>query len=128
MKIRQTLLASSLAAIFLSSSISVSADTGVFVGVVYDFGSNAGPGLSVKLVSDDEDDKAVAAIGVSYFPRGARRIGVDVSAGYTFDNGLVTAGYDFVNGVPQIGIGYMDTDNGTAAAPVATPTVETDAN
>ncbi len=111
MKTYQALLASLL----LGSSISAMADTGVFVGVVYDFGSNAGPGLSVKLVSDDEEDKAVAAIGVSYFPSSARRIGVDLSAGYTFNNGLVTAGYDFVNRAPQFGLGYMDTRNGAAA-------------
>jgi hypothetical protein len=112
-----------MASLLLGTSVSLMADTGVFIGVVYDFGSNAGPGLSAKLVSNDEDDKLVATIGISFFPSATRRVGVDISAGYTFNNGLVTAGYDFINGAPQFGLGYMNTDNGTVApAPVTPPT------
>ena len=62
------------------------------------------------MVSDDEEDKAVGAIGLSYFPQAANKLGVDVSVGYTFDDGLVTLGYDILNKQPQIGLGYMDTE------------------
>ncbi len=110
-----------LASIMLCSSVSVMADTGVFVGVVYDFGSgshaSSGLGLSAKVVSDDEEDKAVGAVGLSYFPRAANKLGVDVSIGYTFDNGLVTLGYDILNKQPQMGLGYMDTDDGSTSSP-----------
>ena len=120
MKNYRTLLASLL----LCSSASVMADTGVFIGVVYDFGgSNAkqGLGFSAKLVSDDEPDKAVGAIGISYFPQAASKLGADVSVGYTFDNGLVTLGYDLFNKQPQIGLGYMDTEEEKKAPPVIVP-------
>ncbi len=109
MKNYRTLLASLL----LCSSASVMADTGVFIGVVYDFGgSNAkqGLGLSAKLVSSDEPDKVVGAIGFSYFPQATNKLGADISVGHTFDNGLVTLGYDVFNKQPQIGLGYMDTE------------------
>jgi len=106
-----------LASVFLSAGLgassSVMADAGVFVGVVYDFGSKSDVGFSVKLVSDDETDKAVGAIGVSYFPASANKLGADISIGYAFDdvldNALVTVGYDIFNKKPQVGLGYMDT-------------------
>ena len=119
-----------LASIMLCSSVSVMADTGVFVGVVYDFGSgtraSSGLGLSAKVVSDDEEDKAVGAVGLSYFPQAANKLGVDVSIGYTFDNGLVTLGYDILNKQPQMGLGYMDTDDGSTSSPAPAPVDEGD--
>jgi len=99
-----------LASLLFCSSASVMADTGVFVGVVYDFGNKPEFGFSAKLVSNDEADKAVGVIGLSYFPAAEYKLGADIGIGYTFDNGLVTAGYDVFNKKPQLGLGYMKTE------------------
>lgn len=120
MKNYRTLLASLL----LFSSVTVMADSGVFIGVVYDFGGTnvkSGFGFSAKLVSNDETDKGIYALGLSYFPQSANKLGADVSVGYTFDNSLLTVGYDIFNRKPQMGLGYMDTDNGKKDAPVSMP-------
>ena len=114
-----------LVSLLLCSSVSVVADVGVFAGVVYNFGSGSQAsklGFSVKVLSDDEEDKAVVAAGLSYFPQGgANKIGADISVGYLFDNAVVTGGYDFLNSQPQVGIGFADTDSGNSAAPVSEP-------
>ena len=107
MKTYRTLLVSLL----FCSSTSVMADAGVFVGVVYDFGAKPEVGFSAKLVSDDKSDRVVGAIGLSYFPAAEYKLGADVSVGYTFDNGVVTAGYDVFNKKPQVGLGYMKTED-----------------
>ncbi len=105
MKTYRTLLASLL----FCSSASVMADTGVFVGVVYDFGQKSDLGFSAKLVSNDKEDKVVGTLGLSYFPTATYKLGADIGLGYTYKNGLVTGSYDIFNKKPQIGIGYMDT-------------------
>jgi len=106
MKIQAVVLAS-----LLTISASVMADTGVFVGIVYDFGPKSDLGFSAKLVSDDEEDQLVGTLGFSYFPTASYKLGADIGLGYTYKNGLVTAGYDVFNKKPQFGIGYMDTSN-----------------
>ncbi len=106
MKIQAVALAS-----LLTISASAMADTGVFVGIVYNFGAKSDLGFSVKLVSDDAEDKVVGTLGVSYFPSATYKLGADIGLGYTYKNGLVTAGYDIFNKKPQFGIGYMDTED-----------------
>ncbi len=113
MNISRTFIASMMLSTSLFASTSVMADAGVFVGIVYDFGPKPDIGLSLKVVSDDETGKAVGALGVSYFPKSANRLGADISIGYTlddvFDDSVITVGYDIFNKKPQVGIGYMDT-------------------
>ena len=117
MKISRTIYASILLSASVFASTPVIADAGVFVGIVYDFGSGSASqsdlGISLKVVSDDKTGKAVGALGVSYFPTSVNRLGADISIGYTlddvFDDSVITVGYDIFNKKPQVGIGYMDT-------------------
>lgn len=106
MKIKMIALAS-----LLSISTPTMADTGVFIGVVYDFGGKSNIGFSAKLVSNDEEDKVVGTLGLSYFPTSTAKLGADIGLGYTYKNGLVTGSYDLFNQKPQFGIGYMDTQD-----------------
>jgi hypothetical protein len=113
MKVSRTFFASMMLSTSLFASTSVMADAGVFVGVVYEFGPKPDIGLSLKVVSDDKTDKAVGALGVSYFPSSTHKLGADISVGYTLDDVLddsvITVGYDIFKKKPQVGIGYMDT-------------------
>lgn len=97
------------------------AGPGVLVGISYNFGGSVG--LTLKVLSSKEEDHAVAAVGVSYFPMSKeRKLGLDVGAGYTFKNGAVTIGWDFLGQQAQVGLGYLKTkDERPAPAAAATP-------
>jgi hypothetical protein len=90
------------------------ADAGFMVGVSYNFDGRAAPsglGFTAKVLTSDKEDKWVGAAGVTLLPWAQRRVGVDVSAGYTFDNSTVLVGYDFLQQAPQVSAGWSDTDN-----------------
>jgi hypothetical protein len=92
----------------LSACAAASADPGVMLGVSYNFGGT--PGLTLKVLSSDQRDRAVAAVGVSYFPlASAQRLGVDLSGGYNFRHGAATVGWDFLNRRVQGAVGWSDT-------------------
>jgi hypothetical protein len=108
-----------IASLLLVGATSTQADPGVFFGVTYAFGhSNAGLGLSLKVLSTNEQDHFVVGAGVSYYPlMKDNKFGVDVGVGYVFEDVAVTVGWDFMHS-PQIGIGYVDTeDDDQPAAP-----------
>ena len=92
-----------------------------FFGISYIFGTSPGDfGVTVKILSDDDENTAVLGGGVSYYPLSeARKFGVDADVGYLFQNSAVTVGWDFLQKKPQLGVGYIDTDDGnpTPAAP-----------
>ena len=97
----------------------VFADPGISIGVVYNFGSQSDLGVSLKVLSTDEEDKGAIGAGVSYFPVSkSKKYGFDLSAGYVFENGAATVGWDFLNKNPQVGIGYVNTDDDDVPAPV----------
>lgn len=84
------------------------ADPGVMVGLSYNFGGTFG--VTLKVLSSDVRDRAVAAAGVSYYPLATgRQWGVDVGAGYNFRNGAATVGWDLMNRQVQGAVGYVDT-------------------
>lgn len=64
------------------------ADPAVMFGINYNFGGG-GPGLSVKVLSSDREDRTVASVGASYYPM-MNRVGLDVGVGRTFENGAAT--------------------------------------
>lgn len=82
------------------------ADPGVMIGVNYSF--SAGLGFSVKVLSSDRENRTVATLGTSYYPR-SNNFGVDVGVGRTFENGVATVGWDVINSEPQFSLGYVDT-------------------
>ena len=99
---------STIALALLVACGAAQADPGVLVGVSYNFGGSVG--VTLKVLSSDQRDKAVAAAGVSYFPfTSGRQWGVDVGGGYNFRNGGATVGWDFANRRVQGAVGYVDT-------------------
>ena len=119
MKISKVIIISS----FVLTSGLAKADVGIFLGLSYAFGGG-GPGVSLKVLSSDEENKAVVGAGVSYYPMSAKHLGADISVGYNFKNFGVTAGYDFLQSGVQIGAGYVNTDDddqSRSPAPVVVP-------
>ena len=83
------------------------ADPAVMFGINYNFGGG-GPGLSVKVLSSDREDRTVASVGASYYPL-MNRVGLDVGVGRTFENGAATVSWDVISSAPQASIGFVDT-------------------
>jgi len=100
------------------------AGAGGFFGISYNFGASAADwGITAKVLSDDDANTGVVGAGVSYFPFAEeKKFGADLSGGYLFENGAVTLGWDFLQWKPQLGLGYLNTedDKATPATP-ATP-------
>jgi hypothetical protein len=99
------------------------ADPAALFGVTYNFQSESSFGLTVKLLSNDLPNNVVVGAGINYYPFAqSQNFGVDLSAGYVFQNVAVTGGYDFVRKEPQLAVGYVNTRS-TSSAPsnVTTP-------
>lgn len=93
-------------------SVGAQADAGYMLGISHNFGGTTG--ITFKVLSTDQKDKWAFAAGVSYFPWQSRsRLGLDVGAGYTFNNGALTAGYDLLNSQPQVALGYANAKDRT---------------
>lgn len=100
----QKLLTASILAL---AATTAQADPAVMFGINYNFGGG-GPGLSVKVLSSDREDRTVASVGANYYPM-MHRVGLDLGVGRTFQNGAATVGWDVINNAPQASIGYVDT-------------------
>ena len=96
-----------LAAAMLASS-AVIADPAAFAGIAYTFDGKAG--ITLKLLSDNEEEKWVAAIGGTYYFNSKNELGIDVSGGYTFDDAAVLIGWEILQVQPQISAGWADTE------------------
>jgi len=94
------------------------ADPGAFFGITYNFSGSVG--LSLKVLSNNKEDRGVVGAGVSYFPM-TNKFGLDASAGYLFQNGEVTAGWDFLQNSPQVGIGFVNTKSSSNNPPPPPP-------
>lgn len=82
------------------------ADPGAFFGVTYNFGG--GIGLSLKVLSTNEEDQGAASLGVSYYPL-TQDFGIDLGGAYLDKDVTTTASWDILNNQPQLGIGYVNT-------------------
>ncbi|MBL1319478.1 MAG: hypothetical protein COA63_000260 [Methylophaga sp.] len=105
--------------------LTAQADPAAFVGISYSFGGS-GVGISVKVLSDDEEDQAVAALGATYYPMAANKFGIDLSAGYAFDDAAVLVGWDFLQKSVQVSAGWADIEdddssNSSTTAPAPAP-------
>jgi hypothetical protein len=93
------------------------ADAGAFFGITYNFQSESSFGITAKLLSNDLPNNIVVGAGINYYPFApSQNFGVDISAGYVFQNVAVTGGYDLVKKESQISVGYVNTRS-TSAAP-----------
>lgn len=111
-----------VAGALLLSSQMASADPGVFFGVVYNFGSGAGVGFSLKVLSTDKQDNVVVGAGASFYPFSqANKFGIDADIGYLTKDFAVTVGWDFLQHGVQLGAGYVDTADENVVAPATAP-------
>jgi len=94
-----------------------------FFGISYVLGTSLGDfGVTAKVLSDDDENTGVLGAGVSYYPFSeANKFGVDASVGYLFQNSAVTLGWDFLRMKPQLGIGYIDTEDGGSTPAASSP-------
>ena len=100
------------------------ADVGMMVGVAYNFGgpvSLKNLGFTAKVLSSDKEDKWVGALGASFYPWSNQRFGVDVSAGYNFQDSAVLFGYDFLKGGLHLSGGWVNTDHEGSDPPSGPP-------
>jgi len=116
-----------LAAVLSTFAIGVQADAGYMLGITYNLDGQASLknlGFTAKVLSSDEEDKWVGAVGVSLFPWSDKNVGVDLSAGYNFKDSTLLIGYDFLKSAPQISVGWTDTEGDPAPAPAPEPDPE----
>lgn len=91
------------------------ADPTIGVGLSLSFGSGTvEPGIGVRVFSDDEEDSAVASIGLDYvFP--TKSIRGTIGAAYLFSDWYIGGdlGVDFSDGSfsPGFGLGWAETDD-----------------
>lgn len=89
----------------------------VMLGVAFNFGggsANSNVGITLKLLSSDRRNRAVGAVGVTFFPWGDDvAFGLDAGIGYNFRNGAAVVGYDFLNASPQFSAGWAYTRSRT---------------
>ena len=83
-------------------------------GVTYNF--NGGFGLSLRVVSSNEEDKPVLSAGVSYYPM-TEKFTFGLGGGYVFKNGAATLEWDFLNSMPEFSFGYVDTEDEPVVLP-----------
>lgn len=88
------------------------ADPTIMLGGTLTFGANTQPafGVSARLLENDRANESTLGAGVTYYPV-AGDIGIDVFAGYLFDNGVFGLGYDLVQGAPVMSLGLADTED-----------------
>jgi len=103
---------------FLAAALSVcamgaQADAGYMLGVSYSLDGQASMknlGFTAKVLTSDREDKWVGAAGASLFPWADRKLGLDVGAGYTFEDSTALVSYDFLQAKPQVSYGWTDTN------------------
>ncbi|MCE9657347.1 MAG: hypothetical protein K8R60_02230 [Burkholderiales bacterium] len=98
-----------VAAGLIASCSWAQADPGFMLGLSYNFGGSLG--VTAKILSTNKQEKAVAALGVSYmFGEAKSKFGVDLGAGYNFKNDVTaTVGWDFMNSQVQTAVGVAST-------------------
>lgn len=101
------------AAVLLASGLSPAvAEPTLMLGGTITFGANQQPnfGVSARLLENNRVDESTLGAGVTYY-FATSDIGVDIFAGYVFDNGVFGFGYDLVQGAPVMSLGIADTED-----------------
>ena len=96
------------AALLLISGLSgnVFADATYMAGISYTFSGQFG--VTLKALSDDKKSRTVGVIGATYYPFAPQPFGVDVGAGYTYDDAAAIISWDFLQKTVQFSGGYAD--------------------
>ncbi|MGY8872217.1 MAG: hypothetical protein ACKVJE_17410 [Pseudomonadales bacterium] len=109
--------------LFLTLSIlcasTAQADPAIMFGLSYSF--NGEFGVTVKALSNDDEDEFVAAVGATFYPYTNKSFGLDAGIGYTFDDAAAVLSWDFLQEAAQASIGYANTDSNKSSSPVTTP-------
>lgn len=119
---KQLLVTAAATALLATTSFTVQAGPAAFVDISYHFGGKAG--ITAKVLSSDKADKAVAALGATYYFNAKAPLGVDLSLGYAFENAAALVGYDFLQKQPAISAGWADVDDNDSARDVVMDTDE----
>jgi hypothetical protein len=100
------------AALFALGLSPAVADATFMLGGTMTFGANQQPnfGVSARLLENNRVDESTLGAGVTYY-FATSDIGIDIFAGYVFDNGVFGFGYDLVQGAPVMSIGIADTED-----------------
>jgi hypothetical protein len=95
---------------------------GVMVGLAFKFGgaspSTKDVGVTAKILSNRNEETFVLGAGVTVYPMDPKSFGLDISAGYNFDNVTVMGGFDVLQRMPQVSIGWSNTDDTSAITPI----------
>jgi hypothetical protein len=111
-----------VAAVSLSFSIPAYAGAGVFAGLTYTFGQNAGVGFTVQATSSRKEDRGIVAAGLSFYPFSAKpTFGIPVSVGYQGTHAAGLVGYDILQRGFSVSGGYVNT---YSTRPAAQPQIE----
>jgi len=88
------------------------ADPTFMLGGTLSFGASrpAEFGVSARLLENNRSDESTLGAGITYYPRNGD-IGLDVFAGYIFDQGVFGFGYDFVQATPVVSLGIANTED-----------------
>jgi hypothetical protein len=117
-----------LAAVLSLSTAAFADGPQAMFGVSYTWGGSVGNGnlgISAKVISSREKNNVIAAGGVTYYPWApVEKFGVDLSAGYLFEDFAVTGGWAFIQSDWIVSAGYVNTiedddDGGSVAPPPA---------
>ncbi|BDY12656.1 hypothetical protein [Hydrogenimonas cancrithermarum] len=78
-------------------------------------------GFTVKVLSNNEKNKVIAAGGATYYPWApAKKFGLDASVGYLFDGVALTGGWDLLKNDFHTAVGYVNVvEDSDGSAPAA---------
>jgi len=92
------------------TALSAHADVGAFLGVTYAFGSKDGVGVTLQATSSRDENQAVVAAGLAYYPFApGKKIGVPVSVGYQWNDVLGLVSYDVLRNNVTASVGVTNT-------------------
>ncbi len=78
-------------------------------GISYTFSGEFG--VTIKALSDDKESRTVASVGATYYPFAATPYGIDLGAGYTYNDAAATISWDFIQKSIQFSGGYADIED-----------------
>ena len=111
-------LAAAIAASMLAAS-AAHADPALMAGVGITLGGPEGAqaGFTAKVLTSDKQGEPVGAAGISLYPWAGQKFGLDLGAGYNFNEGAAVLSYDFLQRAPQASGGWVNTRESVATDP-----------
>lgn len=84
----------------------------VMAGLAYSFGSGLAQenlGFTLKALNTNEANHFVLGAGGTFYPWSDERFGMDLGAGYNFNEATALLGYDFLKKAPVVSGGWVNT-------------------